>query len=163
MSDTFILTLTPDTAWLLRGMIRPGMEIDWPMEAPQAKLDAIMRDLRRKINTTILRMIDEELTEVGIDCTEAEAWLIDGSVSFDGPGGLGTDLLIQLFRGFWYLDIGQHIAGTSEIVDDPRAKWSNELLKGIKNDDETPLTPDSPGQPSGWAEPPDEDPPLALS
>lgn len=141
MSDTFVLTLTPDAAWYIRGVIRPGVEIEWPTEMPQAKLDVIMRELRQKVNTTILRMIDEDLKTVGIDCTEAEAWLIDASVSFDGPGGVGTDLLIQLFRGFWYLDIGQHIAGTSEIVDDPHARWSNETLKGIKKDDEFPVDP----------------------
>jgi hypothetical protein len=111
------------------------------------------------INTTILRMIDEELTTVGIDCTEAEAWLIDASVSFDGPGGVGTDLLIQLFRGFWYLDIGQHIAGTSEIAADPHATWSNETLKGIKKDDDaqTPSGAD-PASPQSWTGPLDDNP-----
>jgi hypothetical protein len=163
MSDTFVLTLTGDAAWYIRGVVRPGMDIDWPTEAPQAKIDAVMRGLRQKINTTILRQIDEDLTTVGIDCTEAEAWLIDASVSFDGLGGVGTDLLIQLFRGFWYLDIGQHIAGTSEIAADPHATWSSEMLKGIKKDDELPLTPDSPGQPPGWVEPPEEEPPIAIS
>lgn len=155
MSDTFVLTLTPDAAWYIRGVIRPGMEIEWPMDAPQAKMDVTIRDLRRKINTTILRMIDEELKTVGIDCTEAEAWLIDANVSFDGPGGVGTDLLIQLFRGFWYLDIGQHIAGTSEIVDDPHARWSNTTLKDIQKDDTREAPPDTPSL--------DEEPPIAIS
>ena len=162
MSDTFVLNLTPDAAWYIRGVIRPGMEIDWPGDMPQAKMDAVMRGLRQKVNTTILRMIDENLETVSIDCTEAEAWLIDASVNFDGPGGLGTNLLIQLFRGFWYLDIGQHIAGTSQIVDDPRAQWSNETLKGIKNDDEL-LTPPGadPASHQLWTGPLDElfDPP----
>ncbi len=155
MADTFVLTLSPDSAWHIRGVLRPGLELDWGHDTPQAKLDAVMRGLREKVNTIILRMIDEKLPTVGIDCTKDEAWLIDASVSFDGTGGVATELLIQLFRGLWYLDIGQHIAGTSEIVDDPRAGWSNETLKGIPPNIEfrntTEITVPSP----------DDDPPVA--
>ena len=130
MPKTFPLTINLEAAWYIRNIVRPGIEVEWPLDSPQAKADAVARSLRRKINTIILRMLDEGTSSVEMDCTEDEGWIIDANISYDG-GGAGTALLIQLFRGFWYLDIGQHITNTPDIVDDPRAGWSNTKLKEL--------------------------------
>lgn len=104
MTDTFVLNLSPDAAWYIRSVVRPGMEIDWPGDSPGKAADVTLRGLRQKVNHAILQFVDHKEKEVNIDCTEAEAWLIDSAVSSDG-GGVATDLLLQLFRGMRYLDM----------------------------------------------------------
>ena len=80
------------------------MEIDWPGDSPGKAADVTLRGLRQKVNHAILQFVDHKEKAVNIDCSEAEAWVIDSAVSSDG-GGVATDLLLQLFRGMRYLDM----------------------------------------------------------
>lgn len=127
----FPLHLNPETAWMIRGAILPGIGVDWPKDSIPAHADGVARTIRRKANNAILRMIDERIKDVEVDCTEDEAWLLDGSIPFDGRGGSGTDLLLQIMRGLWYLDIGQHLTGAAPLVEDPRGEWSNTAFKQL--------------------------------
>lgn len=141
--STFTLTLDLSTAWLIREYLRPGVEITWPPESAQAKVDVIVRSFRREVNNAILRLMDEEdLKTVDIDCTEGAAWAIDAQVSHDGSGGNGTALLVQVMRGLWHLDIGHIVSNTVKEAEDPHAGWSNTAFKDLQapgNDDPTPV------------------------
>lgn len=98
--DEFDIALVPRTAWALRKNLTPG-GFDLP---GRERLVC----LREKINDAILRFVDEgdALESVDISVTEYEAWIIDQVIEFDGIGGPGTDLLIQVFRGLWGLRYG---------------------------------------------------------
>jgi hypothetical protein len=128
----FPLRLNPNTAWVIRGTVRPGINVDWPADSIPEQADVCARVLRRKTNNAILRMIDEEISDVEIDCTENEAWLLDSVIPFDGPEGPGTDIILQLMRGLWFLDIGQHLSPGHDLVEDPRGAWSNDTFKRLQ-------------------------------
>lgn len=136
MKTTFPLQLNAEQAWALRGAFRPGIEIDWPPNTPPAKVDAIIRPWRRELNAAILRLIDEELERVEVDCSEEAAWAIDSAINFDGFGGAGADLLIQVLRGLWWLDVGQHLADSPGLTEDPHQEWSADTVKNMKLDPE---------------------------
>lgn len=97
--ETFVITLYPQTAWAIRKRIIPG-----PLPFPGRDFSV---SLRTKINDVILRFEDEaDIDKIDVDITEKEGWAIDSIIEYDGKGGAGTDLLIQIYRGFWSLRTG---------------------------------------------------------
>jgi hypothetical protein len=107
----FPLILDEGMAWLLREHLRPGI---W-VEGLSRELYARVLGIREKINNVILRLLDEpDLMSVEISIGEPEAWIIDGAIAYDGTGGSGTEILLQLFRGLWALEYNLPVNLVSE-------------------------------------------------
>ena len=125
-SPTFPVKLTYEAAWVLRSQVRPG--ICPPNILPDAALlmDKEVRNFRHKVDDVILRFNDEEDVfekgEIEVDLTENEGWIIDASIKYDGPTGWGTDLLTQVFRGFWSLRTGlpATLVEEPQLINNPR-------------------------------------------
>ncbi|KKN72521.1 hypothetical protein LCGC14_0410250 [marine sediment metagenome] len=150
-NPTFRMMLPMEGAWMIRNIIRPGIDIAYRDPAVN-EIDRITRALRIRVNNLILRMMDEEEDALEIELDSQEAWALDSIIPFDGPGGVGTGMIVSILRGLWYLDIGRHIAGTSDLVADPRADWSNTKLKGLaKGSEGVPATPQMHGFPDDFA------------
>ena len=104
--ETFPISLDREGAWMIRSLVRPGPPFSGILlDSPAYKYQQHARDLREKVNNTILRFEDEpETATVDINIGRDEAWLLDQGLQIDGERGVGTDLLIQIFRGLWNLD-----------------------------------------------------------
>ncbi|KKN82236.1 hypothetical protein LCGC14_0310490 [marine sediment metagenome] len=100
VEDTLKISLIHDLAWTLRKRITPG---PFPFGGRED-----IETFRHKIDDAILRFVDEgdNLKSIDIDITVMEGWLIDQAIEFDGFGGDGTKLLIQIYRGFWGIRYG---------------------------------------------------------
>lgn len=100
-----------DMAWTLRGRITPG-----PSFIPIMARDAVVA-FRTKVNDALIRLSDEkDLKKVDIYLTLDEAWLVDQVVAFDGRGGPGTAILLEIFRGLWENRYDVRLA-SSEVPD----------------------------------------------
>lgn len=106
MVETFPLVLSRESAWLIQQLVRPGVPLGPDMDgAPVYIWQHWARELREKVNNTILRFEDEtETEEVEIDIGREEAWMLDQQLQLDGSVGPGTELIIQIMRGLWVLD-----------------------------------------------------------
>ncbi len=106
--ELFTITLTRDSAWTIQKAVQPGIPLpDMMKEAPVYIWQQTARELREKVNNTILRFEDEpETDKVEIDIGRDEAWLLDQNLELDGMQGTQTSLLFQVFRGLWKLDNG---------------------------------------------------------
>lgn len=104
---TFSIVIDRKLAWIMQQVIRPGMPFeknDHTQDMPVLRWQKYALALRWKVNGAILRFEDEEDTkEIEMDLTEAEGWILDQNVPFDGDAGMGALLLIQIFRGMWNL------------------------------------------------------------
>ena len=113
--EQFPIQVDDGMAWLLREQLRPGMAVSNAPDNAQ-EWQRWVFELRQKVNDTILRFLDEpDLNVLPIHIGEQEAWIIDAVVPYDGTGGSGTEILIQLFRGLWGLEFGL----PTELVPEP--------------------------------------------
>ena len=111
--DSFPLHIDEEMAWLLREQLRPGILTE---ETISKELHHWVSAIRQKVNAILLRFLDEsDLNSAPIYIGEKEAWIIDSVISYDGTGGSGTEILIQLFRGLWGLEFGL----PTELVPEP--------------------------------------------
>lgn len=108
MDKSFTVSLDRQSAWIIQHAIQPGVPLpDSMKEAPVYTWQQWARELRQKVNNTILRFEDEPDTEdVEIDIGREEAWLLDQNLELDGPKGPSTNLMFQVFRGLWKLENG---------------------------------------------------------
>ena len=127
---SFTVTLTPATAWLLRNKITPGPRIAIMPSLQMEKIGEVVYGLRQKVNYSILRFLDEDTNKVEIEVTEDEGWLIDDIIPFDGEGGIGTNILTQVLRGFWAVDHNL----PQNLVSDPKGGWDNRILRALRED-----------------------------
>ena len=111
--DIFPLNLDEEMAWILRENLRPGILTE---ETLSKELHYWVSAIRQKVNAILLRFLDEsDLNAAPIYIGEKEAWIIDSVISYNGTGGSGTEILIQLFRGLWGLEFGL----PTELVPEP--------------------------------------------
>lgn len=106
-SRVLTIALDRDMAWVLSRRLQPGPGAFGP---PWRE---ILVPFRHKIDDALLRFHDgahylnegqdPEPIEIGV--TEDEAWMIDQVIAYDGIEGAGTQLLLQVFRGFWAADL----------------------------------------------------------
>jgi hypothetical protein len=85
-------------AWTIQGCIKHDMTC----RLPQRDEAAAGYTLREKVNDALLRFADEDLTELELDVTEEELWLIDQKLplSYDGARAF----LLRVFKALWELD-----------------------------------------------------------
>ncbi len=104
---TFSAIVDRQAAWMMQQIVHPGMpfpKTDQTMAMPAYRWQQYALALRWKVNAAILRFEDEEDTQqIELNLTEAEGWILDQNIQFDGVAGAGALLLIQIFRGMWYL------------------------------------------------------------
>ena len=131
MDDTFTISLNRESAWTIQKAVQPGIPLpDSMKEAPVYTWQTWARELREKVNNSILRFEDEEETEkVEIDIGREEAWLLDQNLELDGMQGASTGLLFQVFRGLWRLDNGDFDVITRGIPEDPPKELIKDLLE----------------------------------
>lgn len=125
-SRAFVVTLGYDMAWVLSRRLQPG-----PSTFGPPWRETVVA-LRHKVDDVLLRFYDEgrplgegqDPEPIEISITEDEAWMIDQVINFDGIGGSGTQLLLQVFRGFWSVrfDLPQKLAPASSDRAFPRRK-----------------------------------------
>lgn len=105
--QTFPIMVDRKVVWVLQQVVHPGMpfpKTDQTMAMPAYRWQQYALAMRWKVNAAILRFEDEPDTkEIELNITEAEGWILDQNVQFDGPAGAGSLLLIQIFRGMWHL------------------------------------------------------------
>lgn len=129
LGQTFTISLSHDMAWVLRNKILPGPRIEGAPAFAFSQADDLIRDLRVKVNSAILRFRDEpDLGEVKLPLTEDEGWLIDQAIYFDGLTGPGTQLLLQVFRGLWGIEYNL----PENLVEDPRGGWDNKVFRSLR-------------------------------
>lgn len=120
------IEINANLAWFIREQLRPGPSVEKGHPASEGREK--IYNLRLKVDAAILRFIDEDdLKVVEIRITPDEAWMIDHTVNFDGPDGIGTQLLIKLFRGLWAHEMGIPL----DIVEDPNQDWSSNTYKNM--------------------------------
>lgn len=104
---TFPIRVDRKLVWLLQQAVHPGIPFpttDQMMAIPALRWQQYALAMRWKVNSAILRFEDEAGTrEIELNLTEAEGWILDQNVPFDGDAGMGALLLIQIFRGMWSL------------------------------------------------------------
>jgi len=122
---TFVIRVTHNMAWTLSQRIRPGPSaVRLDRSTIEGKLGALMASLRHKVNDALLRFRDETRydvsgkwvagpREIELTITTDEGWLIDNSISFDGIGGEGYDLLLRVLAGMTDLPWELRISGRS--------------------------------------------------
>lgn len=105
--QTFIVMVDRKLVWAIQQVVHPGMPFlknDQTMAMPAFRWQQYALALRWKVNAAILRFEDEEDTkQIELNITEAEGWILDQSIPFDGDAGMGGLLLVQVFRGMWGL------------------------------------------------------------
>ncbi len=123
---TFQVMLDRKGVWMIQQSVHPGMpfpKTDQTMSMPAYRWQQYALALRWKINSAILRFEDEEDTmQIEVNLTEAEGWILDQNVQFDGQAGVGALLLIAIYRGMWSLrmdEMGSTLP--SELVPEPAA------------------------------------------
>ncbi len=140
LDDTLTVSLDIHTALALRKSVIPGAGAFPGRE--------FIEGFKHKVDDAILRFMDEPgLATVDLEITVREGWIIDRFIEFDGFGGPGTDLLIQLYRGFWGLRYGLPARVSAEQDADYVTKLSN-------------VQPDGENKPEGLV-PPDDPPNLS--
>ena len=152
MTETLKISIVHDLAWTLRKRITPG-------PFPFGGRDEI-ETFRHKIDDAILRFVDEGdgLKSIDIEITVMEGWLIDQAIDFDGFGGEGTNLLIQVYRGFWGIRYGlpANISPNDDVSfddlkkikadgdNDPKGKTDAPWAPPEASDDESDFTSSAP-------------------
>ncbi len=121
---TFPIMIDRKGVWLIQQVVHPGMPFpttDQTMSMPAYRWQQYALALRWKVNSAILRFEDEEDTmQIELHLTEAEGWILDQNIQFDGAAGVGALMLIAIFRGMWNLrmdEMGSTLP--SELVPEP--------------------------------------------
>ena len=132
---TFNISIAPGQAWILRDRILPGPVVARTQVPPE--LRGILHELRGKINSAILRFVDEEnLERVDIPITPNEGWIIDQTLAYDTTKdqtkGGQTDLLIQVIRGLW----GAEYDLPSTVSEDPWQEWDKDSFSRLLGEDD---------------------------
>ncbi len=122
--QTFPIMLDRQGVWLIQQIVHPGMpfpKTDQTMAMPAYRWQQYALAMRWKVNAAILRFEDEEDTmQIELNLTEAEGWILDQNIQFDGAAGVGALMLIAIFRGMWHLrmdEMGSTLP--SELVPEP--------------------------------------------
>lgn len=135
---TFPIVLTNESAWLLATLITPGPLMEGVADKVTRALLTLGKELRQKINRAVLAFYDEKERETyEIRFNEIEAWLLDQAVRFDGPDGVGTSILIQLYRGLVGMEMGTPL-GFKKGMDDYPKEVVKDLMKTIVDRDRIP-------------------------
>ncbi len=104
---TFPVMVDRKGVWMIQQVAHPGMPFpttDQTMSMPAYRWQQYALALRWKVNAAILRFEDEPDTmQIELNLTEAEGWILDQNIQFDGAAGVGALLLIEIFRGMWSL------------------------------------------------------------
>ncbi len=121
---TFLITVDRQAVWLIQQVVHPGMPFpttDQTRSMPAYRWQQYALALRWKVNAAILRFEDEQDTQqIELHLTEAEGWILDQNIQFDGVAGVGALMLIAIFRGMWNLrmdEMGSTLP--SELVPEP--------------------------------------------
>ncbi len=121
---TFSIMIDRKGVWLVQQVVHPGMpfpKTDQTMSMPAYRWQQYALAMRWKVNSAILRFEDEEDTQqIELHLTEAEGWILDQNIQFDGAAGVGALMLIAIFRGMWNLRMSE-MGSTlpSELVPEP--------------------------------------------
>jgi hypothetical protein len=121
---TFPVMVERKGVWMIQQVVHPGMpfpKTDQTMALPAYRWQQYALALRWKVNAAILRFEDEPDTmQIELNLTEAEGWILDQNIQFDGAAGVGALLLIEIFRGMWHLRM-EEMGSTlpSELVPEP--------------------------------------------
>ena len=122
--STFPVTVDRKGVWMIQQVVHPGMpfpKTDQTMSMPAYRWQQYALALRWKVNACILRFEDEPDTmQIELNLTEAEGWILDQNIQFDGAAGVGALLLIEIFRGMWHIrmaEMGSPLA--HELVPEP--------------------------------------------
>ncbi len=131
---TFQVMVDRKTVWAIQQVVHPGMpfpKTDQTMAMPAYRWQQYALAMRWKVNAAILRFEDEEDTQqIELNLTEAEGWILDQNIQFDGLAGIGSLLLIAIFRGMWHLRMDE--MGSTlphELVPEPAPVPAEEKLE----------------------------------
>ena len=123
---TFVVVVDRKLAWAIQQSVHPGMpflKTDQTMAIPAFRWQQYAFAMRWKVNAAILRFEDEpDTVQIELNLTEAEGWILDQSIPFDGDAGMGGLLLVQVFRGMWHLRMDEMgLRLPAHMVPEPQA------------------------------------------